>query len=125
MVRRSSGRLGIDPDKPELRKIKFIDEDINHPNWIVLVDPVLQAFRKQRRLTAIYPINEALHPIPANHRGIIALRRTFSHSQGQQLTWLWLERLPSVRCSLASSLRIPEVIHEARKVAILDWKDPS
>ncbi len=82
MVRGSSRRLGIDPDKPELRKIKFIDEDINHPNRIVLVDPFLQAFRKQRRLTAIYPINEALHSIPRELGESYSLTWAFSHNQG-------------------------------------------
>ena len=67
----------IDPAKPQLRKIKLLDEDINYPNRIVLVDPVLQAFQKQRRLTPIYPINEALHSIPRESSGnhIPSLRR--------------------------------------------------
>src|SRR5262245_18939135 len=77
MVRRPSRRLRIDPAKPQLRKIKLLDEDINHPYRIVLVDKVLQAFRKQCRLTAIYPINEALHSIPreSSENHIYSLRR--------------------------------------------------
>src|SRR5262245_7610969 len=40
------------------------DKDLDHPNRIILSDPVFQAFGKQRALAAIYPLNEALHPIP-------------------------------------------------------------
>ena len=35
-----------------------------HPNRIVLVDPVFKALWKQRRLTAIDPLNKAPHPTP-------------------------------------------------------------
>jgi len=37
---------------------------INHPNRIVLADPVFQAFRKQRALPAIRARNKALYPTP-------------------------------------------------------------
>ena len=63
MIRGSAGCLGIDPIKPKLGQIEFLDEDIDHANRIVLTDPVVQAFRKQRRLTAIDPLNEAPDPI--------------------------------------------------------------
>ena len=63
MIRGSAGCLGIDPTKPKLGQIEFFDEDIDHANRIVLADPVFQAFRKQRGLTAIDPLNEAPHPI--------------------------------------------------------------
>jgi hypothetical protein len=62
-------RRGIHSAKPKFRKIKFIDKDINHTNRIVLVDPIFQTFRKQRRLSPIHPINEALHPIPRESPG--------------------------------------------------------
>src|SRR6185312_14538204 len=53
----------IDTTKPKLGQIEFFDEDIDHANRIVLADPVFQAFRKQRGLTTIDPLNEAPHPI--------------------------------------------------------------
>ena len=53
MIRGSAGCFGIDPTKPKLGQIEFFDEDIDHANGIVLDDPVFQAFRKQRGLTAI------------------------------------------------------------------------
>src|SRR6266480_1635842 len=63
-VRRPAGGLGINPAKPKLGQIEPPDKDINHANRIILIDPVFQAFGKQRGLAAIYPLNEALHPIP-------------------------------------------------------------
>src|SRR6185437_6923218 len=38
------GRRGLDTVKPELGKIERIDERVDHSNWIVLIDPVFQAF---------------------------------------------------------------------------------
>jgi hypothetical protein len=42
--------------------LKLINKDIDHPNRIVLIDPVFQAFGKQGALPAIRALNEALHP---------------------------------------------------------------
>jgi hypothetical protein len=36
-----------------------------HPNRIVRINPIFKAFREQRRLPAIDPFHEALHPPPA------------------------------------------------------------
>ena len=64
----TAGRLGSDPVKSQLRQVEFINKDVNHLNRIVLVDPVFQAFRKQRALPAIRALNKALHPIPPQQR---------------------------------------------------------
>ena len=64
MVRRPAGCLGIDPAKPELGQIEIVDEDVDDANWIIRVDPVLHAIRKQRALPTIRTLNEALHPSP-------------------------------------------------------------
>src|SRR5262249_61818898 len=64
MIRRPAGCLGSNPIKPQSEEIEFVNEGINRPNRIVLIDPVLQVFRKQRRLLAIDPLNKAPHPIP-------------------------------------------------------------
>jgi hypothetical protein len=45
MIRRPAGYLGIDPAEPKPGQIQFIDKDIDHPNRIVLANPVFQAFR--------------------------------------------------------------------------------
>ena len=73
MIRGSAGCFGIYPTKPKLRQIEFFDEDIDHANRIVLADPVFQAFRKQRGLTAIDPLNERAPPIFLDrHENLIA-----------------------------------------------------
>ena len=64
MIRRPPGRLGSNPIEAELTQIKLVDKDVDHPNRIVLIDPVFQAFRKQRALRTIRSFNKALHPIP-------------------------------------------------------------
>ena len=64
MIRGPPCRLRIDPAQLQFIEIKLVDKDINHANRIVLVDPVIQAFGKKRRLPAIHPLNETLHPIP-------------------------------------------------------------
>src|SRR6266699_5759075 len=63
MIRRPAGCLRIDPVEPKLGQIKFLDKDVDYANGIVLADPVFKAFRKQRALPTIRPLNEALHPI--------------------------------------------------------------
>src|SRR5690348_11810306 len=64
MISRPSGLRWLDPFEAELGEIEPIDERVDRPNWIILVDPVFQTFRKQRALAAIYSLDEALHPIP-------------------------------------------------------------
>ena len=64
MIGRPAGCLGSNPVKAELAQIELVYKHINHPNRIVLVDPVLKAFREQHALSAIRSLNEALHPIP-------------------------------------------------------------
>ena len=63
MIRRPAGCLGVDPAEPKLGQIEFVDKDVDNANRIVLADPVFQAFRKQRALLTIRPLNEAPHPI--------------------------------------------------------------
>ena len=40
MIGRSAGHLGLDTVEPKLSKIEFVHKDVDHPNWIVLADPV-------------------------------------------------------------------------------------
>ena len=56
--------LGPNPAEPQLRQIKPLGKDLDHPNRAILIDPVFQAFRKQRGLAALCPLNKTLHPIP-------------------------------------------------------------
>jgi hypothetical protein len=63
MIRGPAGCLRIDPTKPKPSQIEFLDKDVYHTNGIIRANPVFQAFRKQRGLTAIRTLNEAPHPI--------------------------------------------------------------
>src|SRR5205807_8974753 len=76
MVRRPSRCLGIDTDEPELRQIQLVDEDVDHANRIILANPIFQAFRKERALSAIRAFNEALHQIPPRIRAGIITRES-------------------------------------------------
>jgi hypothetical protein len=86
MIRRPASGLRVDPAKPKIGQIEFVDKDIDDPNRIVLTDPIFQQFRKQRALTAIRPFNEAPHPIlPQIARESYRenqFSRAFLHSQG-------------------------------------------
>ena len=85
MIRGPAGRCRIDAIEPEVAQFQRIDEHIDRANRIALVDPIIKAFRQQRRLLAIRPLNETLHQFPRRFsKGIIA-SMGFSHSLGQTL----------------------------------------
>ncbi len=61
MIARPARRLGCRPPESETAQTELVDKNIDHPNRIVFVDPVLQALRKQRALTPIYTLDKPLH----------------------------------------------------------------
>src|SRR5471032_3120335 len=82
MVRRPAGRCRIDAIEPEVAEFQRIDEHIDRTNRIALADPIIEAFRKQRRLLAIRPLNETLHHFPRRFSSRIIASTGFSHSLG-------------------------------------------
>ena len=64
MVRRPARRCRINTIEPEVAQFQRIHEHIDRANRIALVDPIIEAFRQQRRLLAIRPLNETLHHFP-------------------------------------------------------------
>jgi Integrase core domain len=54
----------IDAIEPEVAEFQRIDEHIDRANRIALVNPIIEAFRQQRRLLAIRPLNKTLHHFP-------------------------------------------------------------
>jgi hypothetical protein len=46
VIQRPAGGFEGDPFEPKPSQIEFLDKDVNHPNRIVLIDPIFQAFRK-------------------------------------------------------------------------------
>src|SRR5690348_12303841 len=87
MISRPPSLRRLDPFEAELGEIERIDERVDRSNRVVLVDPVVQAFRKQRALAAIYSLDKALHPIPRksrwNRTSRVTSGGTFSHGLGQ------------------------------------------
>jgi hypothetical protein len=64
-------------------KLRRLHEHIDRANRIALADPIIKAFRKQRRLLAIRPLNETLHHSPRRFSKRIIASLGFSHSLGQ------------------------------------------
>ena len=46
MIAGSAGHFRNNTAKTKTAKIKFIDEDINHTNWVVLANPILKPLRE-------------------------------------------------------------------------------
>src|SRR6202040_1347395 len=79
VIRGPAGRCRIDAIEPEVAEFQRLDEHIDRPNRIALVDPIIEAFRQQRRLLAIRPLNETLHHFPRRFsQGIIASMGVFT-----------------------------------------------
>src|SRR6266853_1943373 len=82
MVRRTAGRRRINAIKSEVAQFQRIHEHIDRANRIALVDPIIEAFRQQRRLLAIRPLNETPHHFPRRFSKRIIASTRFSHSLG-------------------------------------------
>lgn len=63
MIGGSTRHLGHNTVEPKFTKIDRIHKSIDHASGIILIDPVVQAFRKQRRLAAVCTFNKAAHQI--------------------------------------------------------------
>ena len=62
-------RDGFEPSVPRHNKLCVALATSRSREWIVLENPIFQAFRKRRALLTINPFNEVLHPIPRKPRG--------------------------------------------------------
>lgn len=67
MVGRPSRRLGDHTLEPQRSQVQLVDEDVDHPDRVLLGDVLLQVFRKQDPLPAILALDEALHRHPHRH----------------------------------------------------------
>src|SRR5215467_12889539 len=79
MIGRPPSLCRSDSFEIECTEIERIDKRVDHTNRIILVDPVVQTFRKQSRLSAIRPLNEALHSIPRKPPMDHIMRGVFTH----------------------------------------------
>jgi hypothetical protein len=85
MIGGPTRRLRHHTVEPELTEIDRVNEGIDRSNRVVLVDPVIQALWKQRRLAAIYTGNEAPHPNPPQPSGNPTIGRVFTQP-GSEIT---------------------------------------
>jgi hypothetical protein len=114
MVGGSAGLCRNDAVEPEVVEIKRLDEHVNCANRIAIVDPVIEAFRQQRRLLVIHPMNEARCQFPHRFsKGIIASMgfstqsRSFStDSRCPRMVRLSPEQLPEW-CAAAICRSVP------------------
>ena len=84
MVCWPAGRCRINAIEPEVAEFQRIHEHIDRANRIALLDPIIEAFRQQRRLLAICPLNETLASLPPPiQQGNDKASTGFSHSWGQ------------------------------------------
>ena len=90
MIRRPASRLG----SHQLAQIEFLDKNVDHPNRIVLADPVFQAFRKQRALSTIRALDKALPPIPPQ----IAQESYREHQMNQRVFTQARSEATDLRC---------------------------
>ena len=65
VVGRPACRCRLDAFEAEIGQIERVDKAIHHTNAIALLDPLIEAFRQQRRLSAIGTLNEPLHELPS------------------------------------------------------------
>jgi hypothetical protein len=82
VVGRAARRGRLDAFEAEIGQIERVDNAINHTNGIALLDLLIEAFRQQRRLSAIGTLNEALAEPPSANRQAIYSRQLVSRSQG-------------------------------------------
>ena len=64
MIGRPACRRRRHPRKSQGGKVQFVDEDLDHPNRVLLADIILQAVRQQRLLHPIFAIDEPMHRQP-------------------------------------------------------------
>ena len=84
MVSRSTRLFGLHAIKSKGLKLKFIDEHIDRPDWIILAHVVVEPFGEQNALVSALTLDESLHDcvhtecVDVFYTGATA----FSHSLG-------------------------------------------
>jgi hypothetical protein len=65
VIRRAGGRERINPPEAERAQLQLLDEDVDHPDGIVLGDEILRTLRKQGGLSLRLACHESLHTRPS------------------------------------------------------------
>src|SRR4029077_19609176 len=61
VIGRSARGQGINTLKAQFAKIEFIDEHIDHPDWILFSHVIIETFGQQPDLSSAFALNETLH----------------------------------------------------------------
>jgi len=92
MIGRSPGRLRRNPVKSQAAKIELVDKNIDHPNRVVVTDPVFQPIRNQGALPAIHALDKTLHQtLPPKHGRIIGSKKSVVDVFTHGVTRDWTE----------------------------------
>src|SRR5215510_3270367 len=76
-----AGRRRLDVLEAQIGQVECVDEGIDRTNRVALIDPVVETFRQQRRLTSIRAFNVSLHQSPPQIARPDIPDSTFSRSQ--------------------------------------------
>ncbi|MNM65197.1 hypothetical protein D3C81_766270 [compost metagenome] len=82
MVGRTTRCSRINTHEPERSQVEFIDENVDHPNWVFFGDVIIQALRQQRDLRPGVTFNEPRHDRPRHdfYDQKVRQSQVFSHS---------------------------------------------
>jgi hypothetical protein len=58
MIGRAACRLRDNPVEPQSGQIEVLDKNVDHPNWIVLTDALVEAGGKQDALAALLALDK-------------------------------------------------------------------
>ena len=84
VIRRPTTCRAIGGLEAQRAQVEGLDECIDDPHRVVLVDVVLQPIREQKPLGSIYSIDESLHAEhPSAGAQIMPVEAGFSHSLGR------------------------------------------
>lgn len=64
MIGRTTRCSRINTFKPKCPQVEFIDENVDHSDWIFFGYVIVQALRQQRHLRASLTFNKSLHDRP-------------------------------------------------------------
>jgi hypothetical protein len=112
VVGRPARHLGDDTVEAQLAEIEHIDERVDHANRIALVDEIIEAFRQQRRLPAISPLNEPLDDFTQcgeGQSGCWALSSVCGARRRRALTWEFIGDVRPISAFDGSCVRLRQV----------------
>ncbi len=84
MVAGPTGLSGNATAETGSREVKCVHKRIDHPNWMILANPVLQTIREKGRLVPVHSLDIARHPHLQLMKAV-SLNLEFSNSLGRKM----------------------------------------